>query len=970
MRKLYLLLALLLTFSSSAWADFHQPWTSTPFPWTVTKQAGDLPSGIQVPTGIADIQYRMGAVAVTRTGGTGNVTINFHYLNGGHALQILGVDLVDASNNVISSNYTASSARGNADANFTLSNVPDGSYTLRYWVYGSSSNSNNLSMTNGTITVTGLNSNYITSLDDLSNDKVYYFKSGRSNNQTSHYLYYNSAYENDLAGTQKHATTFNASDNKFHFALFKSGDTYYMYNIAAGKFVGHNSENLTNIPLVKFPSNGIKIKPSADMNYNWVLSTNEFNNGTLHMTGSTDHGVGTWTAGNSHLADGGNTYQIYEAGNLSADIIAAMPNWIAWGPAYNEVKWDVEAASDTRVTAITPTSAATINETLTAFETNPTTDNYNAMVTAHAAADRVSMSAGEKFTIKCVESTRGYMVYSTVENKGSEEIVNLAGTNNNTLPGLNENGVYKDWGFAEIDGKKYIYNVQNQKFIKKGTPVKFDEVGTFVEIVSIGNNLINIKFEGTNQYLSFSPGWGLNSCVRTEGSVDNGCKFYLDKTGETDSNFSSIEVRLYKASLDEKLAKGRLLGSGLGKYTYNGSENAATTIANAESVLASPASTKDDILSAISALEALYADFSLNQPVAGKLYRFKSYANTYLTSNTIQRADNQNYLLKTENATASYDYPYTLFYLTEDKKLLSYQEGLKLGDFNRNGLSNQNANNAWTMPGVGQAGAAFTFVEGTKVGTYKLRPGGNREICANQLSIYNESGKNYMVDAASTGQTSDMYNWTIEEATWLPIPISDVYKFATFYSPVDLAISDAYYSQDERLKFYTATIGTDGYVELKKVTDNIPAGKAYVVEYVEGSEYKHNCSYMKIAPSAPVLSAENALHGSYETVATPTNEGTIYTLQAAWLGENSVSENEVAFRQYNGATIQGFRAYLPVANNRQIAGMRIVDGDVTRIEGVNAEESHKVDVYDLSGRRVERATKGLYIINGKKVIVK
>ena len=206
--------------------------------------------------------------------------------------------------------------------------------------------------------------------------------------------------------------------------------------------------------------------------------------------------------------------------------------------------------------------------------------------------------------------------------------------------------------------------------------------------------------------------------------------------------------------------------------------------------------------------------------------------------------------------------------------------------------------------------------------------------------------------------------------TWLPIPISDVYKFATFYSPVDLAISDTYYSQDARLKFYTATIGTDGYVELKKVTDNIPAGKAYVVEYVEGSEYKNNCSYMKIAPSAPVLSADNALRGRYETVAKPTNEGTIYTLQAAWLGENSVSADEVAFRQYNGATIQGFRAYLPVANNRQIAGMRIVDGDVTRIEGVNAEESHKVDVYDLSGRRVQRATKGLYIINGKKVIVK
>ena len=127
---------------------------------------------------------------------------------------------------------------------------------------------------------------------------------------------------------------------------------------------------------------------------------------------------------------------------------------------------------------------------------------------------------------------------------------------------------------------------------------------------------------------------------------------------------------------------------------------------------------------------------------------------------------------------------------------------------------------------------------------------------------------------------------------------------------------------------------------------------------------------MKITSGAPELTATNELRGGFETVTTP--EGTIYTLQAAYdaTAENNVSANEVAFRQYNGATIQGFRAYLPVAGNVRIAGMRIVDGDVTRIEGVSAEESHKVDVYDLSGRRVQRATKGLYIINGKKVIVK
>lgn len=241
----------------------------------------------------------------------------------------------------------------------------------------------------------------------------------------------------------------------------------------------------------------------------------------------------------------------------------------------------------------------------------------------------------------------------------------------------------------------------------------------------------------------------------------------------------------------------------------------------------------------------------------------------------------------------------------------------------------------------------------------------------------NYSGSKCFVDKTTVVDCQGTYNanscdWEIEEVSWLPINISTVYKFGTLVAPADIALTDAYYSQDARLKFYTATIGTDGYVELKKVTENIKAGEPYVVELISEDGMSAGSQFMKITSGAPDLQPGNALSGGFETVATPTNEGTIYTLQAAWdeTTDNNLSTNDVAFRQYNGATIKGFRAYLPVANNTRIAGMRIVDGDVTRIEGVNAEESHKVDVYDLSGRRVQRATKGLYIINGKKVIVK
>ena len=112
-----------------------------------------------------------------------------------------------------------------------------------------------------------------------------------------------------------------------------------------------------------------------------------------------------------------------------------------------------------------------------------------------------------------------------------------------------------------------------------------------------------------------------------------------------------------------------------------------------------------------------------------------------------------------------------------------------------------------------------------------------------------------MVDAAGTGQTNDMYNWTIEEAEWLPIPISTTYRFGTLFAPADLALvsSDASYAADGRLKFYTATIGTDGYVELKKVTDNICQDEPTLVRFSIANKLRQNCLFILLIISIDIL---------------------------------------------------------------------------------------------------------------------
>ena len=108
--------------------------------------------------------------------------------------------------------------------------------------------------------------------------------------------------------------------------------------------------------------------------------------------------------------------------------------------------------------------------------------------------------------------------------------------------------------------------------------------------------------------------------------------------------------------------------------------------------------------------------------------------------------------------------------------------------------------------------------------------------------------------------------------------------------------------------------------------------------------------------------ANNDLAGQFVTTAKDA-DASIYTLQNGSKG--------IGMYKYNGANIQGFRAYLPYTAPAEGGALRMVFDDVTTgIEGIEVNDGGKTAIYDLSGRRVSRMTKGLYIVNGKKVFIK
>lgn len=87
------------------------------------------------------------------------------------------------------------------------------------------------------------------------------------------------------------------------------------------------------------------------------------------------------------------------------------------------------------------------------------------------------------------------------------------------------------------------------------------------------------------------------------------------------------------------------------------------------------------------------------------------------------------------------------------------------------------------------------------------------------------------------------------------------------------------------------------------------------------------------------------------------------------LGRDKDDQTKVGFYRPNGTQIPANKAYIYLAGGN-VQGLAFnFDGATTDINNISAA-TNKQEIYDLSGRRVMKANKGLYIINGKKCFIK
>lgn len=177
-------------------------------------------------------------------------------------------------------------------------------------------------------------------------------------------------------------------------------------------------------------------------------------------------------------------------------------------------------------------------------------------------------------------------------------------------------------------------------------------------------------------------------------------------------------------------------------------------------------------------------------------------------------------------------------------------------------------------------------------------------------------------------------------------------------------------------------------LEMEEVGTIVPARTPVLIEFANQNAHMSQCTpwYVK-GEEAPALPGENLLGGviylnhsltctSPKTISEEDMfaDGAYYDLDNIdkyVFGYSDDGKDILGFYEYTQAWLANNKAYLKLNGAPVKGAIRIDLGDkeLTAINGVITESAPKA-IYDLSGRRVENPTTGLYIVNGKKVLVK
>ncbi len=200
--------------------------------------------------------------------------------------------------------------------------------------------------------------------------------------------------------------------------------------------------------------------------------------------------------------------------------------------------------------------------------------------------------------------------------------------------------------------------------------------------------------------------------------------------------------------------------------------------------------------------------------------------------------------------------------------------------------------------------------------------------------------------------------WYLVPATELEVNLSDVNGegWATIHLPFDVTLN-------EGIKAYIGGSTANNELLLTEVND-IPANNG-VILYSETP----GVHTLNIAAASEEITS-NIILGT--NVATQIAAGNNYVLAN---GDNGIGlyivDEDPATEGYEAFTLAANKAYLSIEGQASSNGFSFRIEGTTGIDEVKGENEKVKAIYDLTGRRIESINApGIYIINGKKVVIK
>lgn len=494
-------------------------------------------------------------------------------------------------------------------------------------------------------------------------------------------------------------------------------------------------------------------------------------------------------------------------------------------------------------------------------------------------------------------------------------------------------------------------------------------------VEEVGAPAIAVKPNGTSRIITITPGVG------NAGSAASATYYTTDGSDPTSSDTRVEYAMPFEISSNSTIKAVSYLGSTAGEVASADVEAGSAVKLNAPVIVQS-----------FTEEEGYYyhtytftADQSnvLGKPTATITYSFKGGASTEGTSLVAEEEGNLTVTVSAEGYESSqttkrvYGGQFAKTYSFDAITEVTRNDGI---DWTSGGSAQLVNGAGWSFASLDQVTYAlreditltnFSYARATSADTnqgfYARNGKGTVNYSlhgAEEIQFTMLDGSNVYATAATTSQSFGQYSNIRKIEIFTPahatIEVTDA-GWATYYTPfaLDFTKEDDYYTPGE-LTAYTAKL-VNGEVVLTKV-DNVPAETGVVLKAAEGNYY--------VPVTASSTTDKGDLRGSLTEDIDYDQFDEEYDLYV--LGING--DDQAQFQLATSGTLPAGKAYLLVSQELEARVLNVVvaDSETTGVsEKLNvSSEKSSTAVYNMQGQRVAQPTKGLYIVNDKKVIVK